>query len=74
MWNWDPGDTKPIIEGALAVDALSLGTTVLVCIAGLVAIVLSLRAEAVREAGQGEYHSLLLGSVAGMIVLAGPRA
>ena len=74
VWNWDPGDTKPIIEGALAVDALSLGTTVLVCIAGLVAIVLSLRAEAVREAGQGEYHSLLLGSVAGMIVLAGAES
>ena len=70
VWNWDPGDTKPIIEGALAVDALSLGTTVLVCVAGLVAIALSLRADAVREAGQGEYHSLLLGSVAGMVVLA----
>jgi NADH-quinone oxidoreductase subunit N len=69
IWNWSAGDTEPIIQGALAVDALALGTTMLVCVAGLVAIVLSLRAEAVREAGQGEYHSLLLGSIAGMVVL-----
>jgi NADH-quinone oxidoreductase subunit N len=74
IWNWGPGDTKPIIQGALAVDALSLGTTMLVCVAGLVAIALSLRAEAVREAGQGEYHSLLLGSIAGMVVLAGAES
>jgi NADH-quinone oxidoreductase subunit N len=38
--------------------------------AGLVTILLSLRARAVREAGSGEYHALLLGSISGMVVLA----
>ncbi len=74
IWDWGAGDSAPIIQGALAVDALSLSITMLVCLAGLAAIALSLRAEAVREAGQGEYHSLLLGSIAGMIVLAGAES
>ena len=39
-------------------------------VAGLVTIVLSLRSTATREAGQGEYFSLLLASIAGMVVLA----
>src|SRR3712207_8099327 len=34
------------------------------------ALPISLRAEAVREAGAGEFFSLLLASVAGMVVLA----
>jgi NADH-quinone oxidoreductase subunit N len=70
IWIWEPGDRDPIIEGALAVDALSLGISMLCFVAGLVTIVLSLRALAPREAGHGEYHSLLLGSIAGMVVLA----
>jgi NADH-quinone oxidoreductase subunit N len=70
VWIWEPGDTRPIIEGALAVDALSLGISALVFIAGIVAVLLSLRARAVLEAGQGEYFALLLGSIAGMVVLA----
>ena len=70
MWIWEPGDSKPIIEGALAVDPLALGISVLVYIAGIAAVLLSLRARAVREAGQGEYFALLLGSIAGMVVLA----
>jgi NADH-quinone oxidoreductase subunit N len=70
VWIWEAGDTAPILEGALAVDALSLSISALVFIAGIAAVLLSLRANAVREAGQGEYHSLLLGSIAGMVVLA----
>ncbi len=70
IWIWEPGDQPPIIEGALAVDTLALGMSMLFYVAGLVAIVLSLRANAPREAGHGEYHSLLLGSIAGMVVLA----
>ena len=42
----------------------------LVCISGIARSLLSLRAVAVREAGQGEYYSLLLGSIGGMVVLA----
>jgi NADH-quinone oxidoreductase subunit N len=71
IWIWDPGDTDPIIEGALAMDTLTLGLSMLFYVAGLVAILLSLRADATRVAGQGEYYSLLLGSITGMVVLAG---
>ena len=70
IWIWEPGDSAPIMQGSLSVDTLALGVSVLVFIAGLVTIALSMRAEAVREAGQGEYYSLLLGSVSGMVVLA----
>ena len=70
IWIWEPGDLPPIIEGALAVDTLALGVSMLFYVAGLVAVVLSLRANAPREAGHGEYHALLLGSIAGMVVLA----
>ena len=38
---------------------------------GLATIVLSLRADVTREAGAGEYMSLLLGSILGMVILAG---
>src|SRR4051794_25855950 len=69
IWNWDPGDTKPIVEGALAVDTLSLGLSILCYIAGIAAVFLSLRAAAVWQAGSGEYYTLLLGSLAGMTVL-----
>ncbi len=71
IWIWDPGDIEPIIEGALAMDTLTLGLSMLFYAAGLVTILLSLRAEAPRTAGQGEYYSLLLGSITGMVVLAG---
>jgi NADH-quinone oxidoreductase subunit N len=70
IWNWEPGDTKPIIEGALAVDTLSLGISMLVYIAGIATVFLSLRARATRQAGSGEYFTLLLGSIAGMTILA----
>jgi NADH-quinone oxidoreductase subunit N len=69
--NWEPGDSRPIVEGALAIDTLALFMSLLIFVGGLVAIVLSLRWESVREAGSGEYFALLLGSIAGMTVLAG---
>jgi NADH-quinone oxidoreductase subunit N len=70
IWVWDPGVEKPIIEGSLTVDTLALSISILVYIAGLVCVLLSWRSIAVREAGHGEYHSMLLGSVSGMVVLA----
>jgi NADH-quinone oxidoreductase subunit N len=70
IWVWEPGDQRPIIEGALTTDTLALGLSALFLVAGLVTVLLSLRAEAVREAGSGEYHALLLGSISGMVVLA----
>jgi NADH-quinone oxidoreductase subunit N len=71
IWIWEPGDIAPIIEGAIAMDTLTLGVSMLFYVAGLVTIVLSLRSGAPREAGQGEYYTLLLASITGMVVLAG---
>jgi NADH-quinone oxidoreductase subunit N len=70
IWVWEPGEQTPIIEGSLTVDTLALAASMLFYVAGLVCIVLSLRALAAREAGHGEYYSLLLGSITGMVVLA----
>jgi NADH-quinone oxidoreductase subunit N len=70
VWIWEPGNRAPIVEGALGVDALALGLSVLIYVAGLVTIVLSIRSTAVLQAGHGEYYALLLASIAGMVVLA----
>jgi NADH-quinone oxidoreductase subunit N len=70
IWIWDPGVQKPILEGSLTVDTLALGIAVLVYVAGLVCVALSWRAVAPREAGHGEYHSMLLASISGMVLLA----
>ncbi|HET8822020.1 MAG TPA: NADH-quinone oxidoreductase subunit N, partial [Thermoleophilaceae bacterium] len=74
IWIWEPGNRDPIIEGALGMDALALGLSMLFYIAGLVTIALSWRSTAAVEAGHGEYYSLLLGSIAGMVVLAGAES
>jgi NADH-quinone oxidoreductase subunit N len=71
LWVWDPGVRKPIVSGALSIDTLALGLSLLFYISGLATILLSYRSDAVRQAGGGEYYSLLLGSIAGMVVLAG---
>jgi NADH-quinone oxidoreductase subunit N len=70
IWVWQPGNRPTIIQGALGVDTLSLGMSMLFYVSGLATIVLSLRSHAVDEAGHGEYHCLLLGSITGMVVLA----
>ena len=67
---WEPDTVRPTIAGALSVDALGLSITVICAAAGIVTVLLSLRSGAVRDAGAGEYYALILGSVAGMIVLA----
>ena len=70
IWNWEPGDRDPIVVRGMTMDTLTLGASMLFYVAGLVAIVLSLRARAPREASHGEYYSLLLASIAGMLILA----
>ena len=70
IWIWQPGNRPTIIQGALGVDTLSLSMSMLFFVSGLATIVLSLRSHAVDEAGHGEYHCLLLGSITGMVVLA----
>ncbi|MFL5886950.1 MAG: NADH-quinone oxidoreductase subunit N [Thermoleophilaceae bacterium] len=68
--NWKVGDTRPIVAGALASDALSLFVSILFYVAGIATVLVSLRSAVAREAGRGEYYSLLLGSISGMVVLA----
>jgi NADH-quinone oxidoreductase subunit N len=69
--NWELGDNTPIIAGALAVDTLAYGITILCCATGILAILVSWRSDAMRQAGPGEYAALLLGSIGGMILLSG---
>lgn len=70
VWRWDPGDSEPIVSGALAVDPLALGIAMLCYVTGLATVALSWRSHAVRVAGAGEYYSMLLASIAGMSILA----
>jgi NADH-quinone oxidoreductase subunit N len=70
VWQWDE-PARDVIENAMRIDTLTLYITVLVCTAGIAAVLVSLRAEAAEEAGHGEYHALLISSVLGMVVLAG---
>jgi NADH-quinone oxidoreductase subunit N len=58
-----------IISGALAVDDLALVLDFLFIVSAIAAILISWRVEAPTEAGHGEYHSLMLFSVLGMMVL-----
>jgi NADH-quinone oxidoreductase subunit N len=74
LWIWEPGVHKPIVAGAFSTDTLALGLSLLFYISGLVTIVLSWRSDVIVQAGRGEYYSLLLGSIAGMVLLAGAES
>jgi NADH-quinone oxidoreductase subunit N len=63
------GEREDLVAGALRLDELTLVLTILFCIAGIATVLLSWRHIAPREAAHGEYHALLLTSIAGMIVL-----
>ncbi|HEV2058120.1 MAG TPA: NADH-quinone oxidoreductase subunit N [Solirubrobacteraceae bacterium] len=63
------GERKDLIAGSLRLDELTLFLTILFCVAGIAAVLLSWRHVAPREAAHGEYHAMLLSSVGGMIVL-----
>jgi NADH-quinone oxidoreductase subunit N len=65
------GDNVRVIAGALAMDDLTLYLTLVFVAAAAGSVLLSWRSLAPREAGHGEYHSLLLMAVAGMVVLVG---
>ena len=71
VWIWEPGDTRPIVEGALEVDTLALGISMLFYVTGIATVFLALRSIALREIGSGEFFVLMIGSIAGMVVLAG---
>jgi NADH-quinone oxidoreductase subunit N len=67
-WQW--GEEKSIIADALRIDDLSLAITGIAAISGALAVLLSWRALAPREAAHGEYYGMMLASVAGMAALA----
>jgi NADH-quinone oxidoreductase subunit N len=67
---WQFHDRTSIISGALRVDDLALVVNLILGAAGLATVLLSARQSALQQAGHGEYHALLLSSIAGMAVLA----
>ena len=67
VWQWN--DHISAISGSLAIDDLTLMLTLIFIVAGAAAVVLSWRARAPRESAHGEYHALLLASIAGMAIL-----
>jgi NADH-quinone oxidoreductase subunit N len=67
VWQWN--DHVSTIAGALRVDDLTLALTIVFSAAGAAAVLLSWRAQAPRESAHGEYHALLLASIAGMAIL-----
>src|SRR4051794_627132 len=71
LWVWEPGTRTPIVSGALSIDTLALGLSILFYVAGIATVVLAMRGRTVGSVGGGELYALLLGSIAGMVVLAG---
>ncbi|HEY5941633.1 MAG TPA: NADH-quinone oxidoreductase subunit N [Solirubrobacterales bacterium] len=68
IWHWD--DPKTLITGALRLDDLAISISLIAILTAAFCVVLSIREKATEEAGSGEYHALLLGSVLGMVMLA----
>jgi len=66
QWN-DPTD---LVAGALRLDDLAIAISLMAILAAAFAVLYSLREPAAEQAGSGEYHALLLGSVLGMVLLA----
>ncbi|HEX8205080.1 MAG TPA: NADH-quinone oxidoreductase subunit N, partial [Solirubrobacteraceae bacterium] len=67
IWQW--GDGKDVISAALRVDSFAMYLNCLFALAGVAAVLFSLRALAPRESAHGEYYSMLLFSIGGMATL-----
>ncbi|KKK78764.1 hypothetical protein LCGC14_2840290, partial [marine sediment metagenome] len=67
---WQFGENKSVVEGALRIDDLALSLDFVFYTAAALVIVLSLRDRTAKHAEFGDYSSLLLASVIGMVVLA----
>ncbi len=68
IWQW--GDATELVSGALRLDGLAIAISLIAILAAAFAVLLSIREPAAEQAGSGEYHALLLGSVLGMVLLA----
>jgi len=68
IWRW--GEDTDLIAGALRLDELAIAISLIAILAAAVAVLLSVGEPAAEEAGIGEYHALIVGSVLGMVLLA----
>ncbi len=68
IWQW--GEPKDLVSGALRLDDLAISISLIAILTAAVCVLLSVREPATEQAGSGEYHALLLGSVLGMTLLA----
>jgi NADH-quinone oxidoreductase subunit N len=68
IWQWNAD--KSIVSGALRIDDLSLVLNLILIAGGACTVLLAWRSLAAREAAHGEFHALLLTSIAGMALLA----
>lgn len=69
IWQLGEPDSE-LVAGALRSDGLSITIGLIVIAAAALVVPLQLRDPAAEEAGFGESHTLLLGSVLGMLLLA----
>jgi NADH-quinone oxidoreductase subunit N len=67
IWQWD--DPQDLLAGALRLDGLAISISLIAIAAAAFCVLLSIREPASEQAGSGEYHALLLGSVLGMVLL-----
>jgi NADH-quinone oxidoreductase subunit N len=68
IWQWN--DPQDLVAGALRLDDLAISISLIAVLMAAATVLLSVREPAVEQAGAGEYHALLLGSVLGMTLLA----
>src|SRR5436190_6314403 len=68
IWRWN--DPTELVSGALRLDDLAISISLIAILAAAFAVLFSIGEPAVDQAGSGEYHALLLGSVLGMVLLA----
>jgi NADH-quinone oxidoreductase subunit N len=67
IWRW--GDPANLITGALRIDDLAISISLIAILTAGFCVLLSAGEPAADEAGRGEYHALLIGSVLGMVLL-----
>jgi NADH-quinone oxidoreductase subunit N len=67
---WNCKEPQDLVAGALRIDDLAIAISLIAIAAAGFAVALSVREPAAEQAGGGEYHALLLGSVLGMVLLA----
>ncbi|HYH53900.1 MAG TPA: NADH-quinone oxidoreductase subunit N [Solirubrobacterales bacterium] len=63
------GEPETLITGALRLDDLAIAISLIAILTAVFCVLFSIRERATEEAGSGEYHALLLGSVLGMVML-----